>query len=37
MGVNSQGELYYKVMTMAVEGIGEDMDELWWWISFNEL
>jgi hypothetical protein len=37
MVANSQGYLYYKAMTMTMEGIGEEMDELWWWISFDEL
>jgi hypothetical protein len=37
MAVNSQGDLYYKVMAMTMEGVREEMDELWWWISFDEL
>jgi hypothetical protein len=37
MVANSQGDLYYRVMAMAMEGIGEEMDKLWWWISFDDL
>jgi hypothetical protein len=37
MVANSPGDLYYKVMAMAMEKIGEEMDELWWWIFFDEL
>jgi hypothetical protein len=36
MVANTQGDLYYKVMAMAMEGIGEGVDELWWWISSDE-
>ena len=37
MVANSRGDLYYKVMAMAMEEIGDGDDELWWWISFGEL
>jgi hypothetical protein len=37
MVANSQGDIYYKVMAMTMEGIGEEMDELWRWISFDKL
>ena len=36
MVANSRGDLYYKVMAMAMEEIGEGDDELWWWISNGE-
>jgi hypothetical protein len=33
MITNSQGDLYYNVMSMTMEGIREEMDEQWLWIS----
>jgi hypothetical protein len=30
MVVNSQGDLYYMVMAMTMEGIEEEIGELWW-------
>jgi hypothetical protein len=35
MVANSQGISITMVMAMAIEEMGDGMNELWWWLSFG--